>query len=289
MHQPKPDRKLPLRFRNPGAYQNKLRPSKLVLDRQQFPAQPNQSLIDSMRVLQALVFHNRPMSGVEIARELEIEPVRAHRLLKTLSVLGMAFQTPRRRFTAGPGMHVLAAQSLLNSDLATAARAPLDELHLATGLQVAMGMLWQDYVSYIYHASPDLPLEAAPGQVSIFPASQSSLGQILMSDLDERQVREIYHQREIPGYEETGIMGLLEDLRLVRRRGYARVERKTETGRITIAIRVVSRPFAAIGVGGDIPSGLTASIVAQLTSTAEAIGSAMEEPPATRRPRSIEQ
>jgi DNA-binding IclR family transcriptional regulator len=270
---------LPLRFRASVQQLDQLRPSQLVLDASRQPSQPNQSVMDAVRVLQAVTFHSRAVSASEIARELGIEVTRAHRLLRTLSLLGMTHQTRRKRFTPGPAMHVLATQALLNSDLASAARAPLDELHRKTGLEVAMGMLWQDYVSYIYHAAPDMPLEAAPGNVSIFPASYSSLGRVLMSELPEEQVRLIYANRPIVGYEDGGVEALLKDLRAARSAGFARAERQTTTGRVTIAIHVPGRPFAAIGIGGEISESQTAQMLALLQETAIRIDAATEDDP----------
>lgn len=268
---------LPYRFRRRAELQDKLRPAQLVVDASRQPSQPNQSVVDAVRVLQAVTFHSRPVSASEIARELGIDVTRAHRLLRTLSLLGMTFQTRRKRFTPGPAMHVLATQALLNSDLAFAARGPLDALHTETGLEVAMGMLWQDYVSYIYHAAPDMPLEAAPGQVSIFPASYSSLGRVLLSDLPDEQVRLIYAARPVVGYEQGGVEALLSDLRAARAEGFARVERQTEmTGRVTIAVHLPSRPFAAVGIGGDLPPDATAATVGRLRRAAAEIDAALE-------------
>jgi DNA-binding IclR family transcriptional regulator len=268
---------LPFRFRHRDEVQDKLRPGgRIVVDAARVPSQPNQSVMDAVRLLQAVTFHSRAVSASEIARELGIEVTRAHRLLRTLSLLGMTFQTRKKRFTPGPAMHVLATQALLNSDLAYAARGPLDSLHQETGLEVAMGMLWQDYVSYIYHASPDMPIEAAAGQVSIFPASYSSLGRILMSSLPEEQVRAIYADRKIVGYEDAGIDALLDDLRTARADGFARVERKTLTGRVTIAICLPSRPFAAIGVGGEIAPEQTQTLLAKLRRAAAQIDAELD-------------
>jgi DNA-binding IclR family transcriptional regulator len=284
MGQSKPKKTfLPVRFRKLKEFRGQLRPAPpLVVDRERGPAQPNQSLIDSMQVLQALVFSDRPLPAADIGRQLGLDPTRAHRLLRTLSLLGLAFQTKRKRFVTGPAMHVLAAQSLLNSDLASAARGPLDLLHRETELEVVLGMLWQDYVSYLYHAAPDMPLEAAPGNVSMFPASLSSLGRVLMSSLPDEQVREIYRGRPIPGYDDAnddpaGIERLIKALDAARADGFARVERVgVSTGRVSIAIHLPSRPFAAIGIGGEISRAQTPKLLEKLRHAAAAIDATLE-------------
>ena len=78
-------------------------------------AQPNQSLIDGIAVLQALAVSPDPVGGRELARRLGFEPTRVNRLLKTLAYLNIARQTADRRYAPGPGMTVLAAQSLFAS------------------------------------------------------------------------------------------------------------------------------------------------------------------------------
>lgn len=268
---------LPLRYRQADDGRGKLRAGSIFLDVNRVPSQPNQSLMDAVRVLQVVVFRAQPVAASDVARELNIDVTRAHRLLRTLSLLGMTHQTQRKRFTPGPAMHVLAAQSLLNSDLPFAARGPLDEVAQSTGLEVAMGMLWQEYVSYIYHAAPDFPIESAAGNVSIFPASYSSLGRVLMSELPEAHVRQMYADRPIVGYEQSGIEALLVDLRQAKADGFARVERKTQTGRVTIAIHVPSRPFAAIGIGGEISEAATPGLVEVLRSAARQIDAVLEQ------------
>ena len=80
-------------------------------------AQPNKSLIDGITTLQALATSPDPVGCRELARRLDIDPIKVNRLLKTLAYLGIARQTADRKYTAGPGMHVLAAQSLFASGL----------------------------------------------------------------------------------------------------------------------------------------------------------------------------
>src|SRR5690348_18426155 len=78
-------------------------------------SQPNQSLIDGIATLQALATSSEPAGCRELARRLGIDATKVNRLLKTLAYLGIARQTADRKYAPGPGMHVLAAQSLFAS------------------------------------------------------------------------------------------------------------------------------------------------------------------------------
>src|SRR5687767_1336816 len=118
------------------------------------PAQPNQSLIDGLTVLQALAVAAGPVGGRALARELNLEPTRVNRLLKTLAFLGMAEQTSDRKYFPGPGMHILAARALYGSGLVTRAMPYLEQLVARYDRVVALGVLWRDQVSYLYHWQP---------------------------------------------------------------------------------------------------------------------------------------
>jgi DNA-binding IclR family transcriptional regulator len=117
------------------------------------PAQPNQSLIDGLSCLQALASAGKPVGSRQMARELKLEATRVNRLLKTLAHLGIAQQTPDKQYIPGPAMHVLAAQAMFGSGLLHRALEPLESLRRFK-LAVAMGVLWRDHVSYLYHGGP---------------------------------------------------------------------------------------------------------------------------------------
>ena len=96
----------------------------------ELPAQPVKGLQDGIIVLQQLANMREPVSGLELSRELGIEKTRVNRILKTLTSLGIAYRTGSRKYTSGPGMHVLAAQSLAASGLFRASIKHLEELDI---------------------------------------------------------------------------------------------------------------------------------------------------------------
>lgn len=90
-------------------------------------AQANQSIIDGISVLQALAMSEEPVGSRELSRRLDMETTRVNRLLKTLAYIGITQQTANRKYVPGPGMHVLATQSLYASRLLRCAIAPLEK------------------------------------------------------------------------------------------------------------------------------------------------------------------
>lgn len=134
--------------------------------------QPNQSLIDGIATLQALATLPEPIGCRELGRQIGLDPTKVNRLLKTLTYLGIARQAGNRKYTAGPGMHVLTAQSLFASGPISHALPTLEQLR-KHGHTVAFGVLWNNSVSYLYHAPPGLESSAASGRIGLLPASRS--------------------------------------------------------------------------------------------------------------------
>lgn len=213
------------------------------------PAQPNQSLIDGLAVLQALTAAGEPVGGRALARQLDLEPTRTNRLLKTLAHLGLAQQGPDRRYAAGPAVHVLAAQSLRASGLVSRAIEPLRRL-ASFDCIVAMGVLWRTEVCYIYFATPGATVEQALGSRDPHPATTSGLGLAMLAGLTDAEVRRRYKGKSIPGYPSTG--ALLKHLNQVRADGFAVSTINRAKGQATIATSVGQPAYAAIGLAGDL-------------------------------------
>ena len=230
-------------------------------------AQPNQSLIDGITILQAVAVSKEPVGCRELARHLGYETSRVNRLLKTLAYLGIVRQTANRKYTPGPGMHVLAAQSLYASGFIQRAMPTLESLqHL--GLTTAMGVLWKTNVSFLYHARPGMKTTEGMGRIGLYPATSSGIGIVLLAAYDDDHVRELYPDDQIPGFPK-GFESLMSEIRHVRTRGYARLCVKPEVDQFTVAITVGNPIYAAIGLSGWIPEGNTESVVLALKKAAD--------------------
>lgn len=234
--------------------------------RQKLNAQPNQSLIDGITTLQALAVSPEPVGNRELARQLGFNPTRVNRLLKTLAYLGIARQTANRKYTSGPGMHVLAAQSLFASKIVQTALPELEKLR-RFGLTIAMGVLWNDSVSYLFHAPPGIDTSQGLGRVGLLPASSSGIGMALLAEQDDEHLAEMFEDREISDFS-GGFAELMAAVAQVREQTYARVRVGENHDRHTIAIPVSRPAFAAIGLSGWIPEENTGAIVEALREAA---------------------
>lgn len=240
---------------------------------QKTKSQLNQSLIDGVATLQELALSKEPIGCRELARRLHMDPTRVNRLLITLEHLGIARKTIKRKYTAGSGMHVLAAQSLFASGLINHAIKPLETLQKYR-LTIALGMLWRDHVSYLYHAHPGMSSTEAIGRIGLYPASSGGVGLALLSQMSEQTIRETYQYIEdIPHYPD-GIESLLVAVEETKKQGYSYVE--TDKENYTLAITIGDPVSCAIGVSGWIPKSLVDEILPNLKNVAQQIEKDMQ-------------
>jgi DNA-binding IclR family transcriptional regulator len=209
------------------------------------PAQPNRSLIDGLAVLQALASSDEPIGSRELARRLGLETTRANRLLKTLAHLGIADQDADRRYRAGPGMHVLAAQALHGSGLVHRGLHALADLRREEDLVVALVCRWRDRCSYLICSMPGTSLAEGIGRVAWFPARRSSAGLVIMADDPELA--------DDPDLAET------------RARGYGRLPNDDE---VSIAVAVGRPAYAGIAVAGKIDAKREQALLPRLRAAA---------------------
>jgi len=233
-------------------------------------AQPNQSLIDGILTLQALASASEPVGCRELARQLGANTTRVNRLLKTLAYMGIVRQTSDRKYAPGPGMHVLAAQSLFASGLIRRALPELERLR-RFGHTVAMGVLWNDSVSYLFHAPPGIEAARGLGRIGLLPATTSGIGIVLLAQLPDDEVREIYADRDIPMFAD-GVDSLLDTLRRTRKQGYARVHVADDRDHHIVAVASGEPVVAGLAMSGWIPESATAELVEALRLAALEIG-----------------
>jgi len=142
------------------------------------PAQPNQSIIAGITVLQEVVAADRAIGSRELSRRLGIDHSRANRILGTLVHMGMLRRDERRKYRVGPGIHVLSAQSLRASGLVPASIGALTRLQ-RLGATVALGTVWRDVVCYLIHARPGVDPASTVGAHETFPADDSVIGALM--------------------------------------------------------------------------------------------------------------
>jgi DNA-binding IclR family transcriptional regulator len=109
-----------------------------------------------------------------------INTTRVNRLLMTMASIGLTMQDAQRRYLPGPGIHALAAQAIRGSALFSHA-LPLLERYAPKDIVVAMGVLWEDQVIYVYHSEPGSQVSQALAGFHMLPAWQSVIGMSLLA------------------------------------------------------------------------------------------------------------
>lgn len=142
------------------------------------PAQPNQSIMNGMKCLEEIAALTEPIGSRELSRLLNEEPTKINRILGTLCHLGYVEKTDNNKYKVGPAIHIMASLTLSSSKLLHHAFEPLKEL-LKSELTVALGVLWKNQVSYIFHGDSKMPFEQCIGSRGLFPEEKSSIGTMI--------------------------------------------------------------------------------------------------------------
>lgn len=234
------------------------------------PKQPNKSLIDGIACLQGVASRSEYVGVSELSQVLNLEQTKVHRLLKTLAHLGFTQQNSSRKYGPGPAIYALAAQTLYASHFIRDALGPLEELRAKQPHIVAMGVVWNRRVNYLYHAKRGTPLEQAIGTFGTWQSADSGIGLAVMASLDNEEIQRLYEGRELEFYED-GLKGLKTRLAEVRKAGHAKVETHSGHLNTTIALPLKSNPIVGVGVSGRIKEGQMAKVLEMLRNTVAAI------------------
>lgn len=216
-------------------------------------------LIDGLEVLRELAISREALSCKHISEKLGFEMTRINRILKTLDYMGLAYRDKSRHYLAGPGIHVLAVQSMIGSGLLRRALPVLEGLGKYK-LTVALGVLWRDSVSYLYHNSAArLNTFDAIGSLAVHPAETSSIGIALLSELDDEDISILYKEREAP----------FNAIHKCRADGFSCIVNSKE--QFSLAVKLGNPAYGAIALSGINPSENVSQYVQILNESARKI------------------
>lgn len=185
-------------------------------------AQKNKSIEDVLTVLLEIAGSTEPGGSRELARRLNMDPTRTNRFLRTLKDAGFLLQDEQRKYYSGPGMKVLAAQAIHGSIFLRCA-LPVIEKFGKQDFIVALGTLHLDRVCYLYHAGKGMSFAEGIGRSDIHPATSSSIGLVMLAEMNDEDIRKLYSNRELTGYFKT-VDALIVKLDEIRKAGYCMVE-----------------------------------------------------------------
>lgn len=222
----------------------------------------------------------------EIAERLGVARSTAHRLLAMLVYRDFAVQDEDRTYRAGPVLELAAHSQSLVSRLRAAAlphlRRVVDLLDETANLIVRTG----DTARFIAGVECGQALRVGSREGMVFPAHRTTAGLLLLADLTDEELDEVYAEeryRERPA-ERPDLRRLREELRRLRRNGFAVNQERSERGLVAVGVPVRDRDGTAL-------AGLSVSMpgvrydphrLRPLVATLDAAARALERDLATR-------
>ncbi|HLS19599.1 MAG TPA: IclR family transcriptional regulator [Paracoccaceae bacterium] len=211
--------------------------------------QRNQSVQRALQILRHLSLRGEPVGVREIARHFNYSPSIAQRLLSTMAEEGFVERTPDTgRYVIGHGAFQVGSAFISRSDLLSAAMPELRQLS-ERGVTGFLGILRDDRVIYMAAVQGSGPIAVRTEiGTAAFPHT-TALGKVLIADLEEGAIRAMLGDAltSMTDRSLTSIEKLLEQLRDVRKRGYAINEGENRQGVHSIGAPVRDSSNAVIG------------------------------------------
>jgi DNA-binding IclR family transcriptional regulator len=233
-----------------------------------------QALDRAVDILNCFQIGQPELNVRDIAERTGLHKSTAHRILMALQHNGLVEQDPRSgRYHLGLQLVKLGEHALQRLDVRMIAHPQLEDLAAQTRETVHLAVLDGDQVVMLDRVEGQhaLSTPSLPGR--LFPAHSTSLGKAILAGLDDVEVRRLLGSRTLKRHTAKTLQSvdaLLDDLRGVRRRGYAVTDEELELGLCTAGAAIRDRSgavVAAISVGGP-----TARLRgSRLTAVAEAV------------------
>ncbi|MFC4499264.1 MULTISPECIES: IclR family transcriptional regulator [Streptomyces] len=233
--------------------------------------------VDHALHLAILLQQEGPLRVSDAADRLGVSPSTAHRLLAMLVYRGFAEQRPDRRYEAGDVLRPAAATQAPVALLREAALPHMRELVERVQESVNLMVLAGAQTRFIATAESAQVLRVGSRAGRVLPAHLTSGGKTLLAALPPHEVTALYE-----GDTEVDLPRLRRELALVRRRGFAINDQRTETGLTALAVPLRApdgSPLAAIALA--LPSARfhrdrVTEWVSALSATAAAITRALD-------------
>lgn len=216
------------------------------------PRYPIESVDNALRLL--LLFAEKPRIRITDASEyLEVASSTAHRLLAMLQYRGFVQQDATRAYEPGPVLRNLAGAGQRQQDLSEVSRPVLERLQQDLNGAIQLGRLEGRtvvYVDAVYGGSILPPTRAVP-------AHCTSLGKVMLSQLDPDELRALYPQERLEQLTCRSISSrsqLEADLLLARRRGFAVSDQEFQDGVASVAVALPGLGGTRYGVTAALPS-----------------------------------
>jgi len=223
------------------------------------PQYPIESAGNALRLL--MMFRESPQVRLADARdELGVAHSTAHRLMAMLVYYNFVRQDPvSRAYVAGPMLVEVGLSVVRSMDIRTAAHDVLEALSAETGETAHLAVLEGGNVRFLDGVESSRALRVAGRTGRTLPAYSTSVGKVLLAELDTTQLHKIYPNEELPERPTSKTLrtrsDLITQLEKVRRLGYSLNSNESEDGvsSVGVMVRHPSRgPIAALSLAAPV-------------------------------------
>ena len=208
------------------------------------PQYPIESVDNALKVL-LLLGERDELRLTEVAEYLHVATSTAHRLLAMLLYRGFVRQDPRTRaYLPGTALTGVAFSILQRFDVRGVLRPFLESLNRDLAETVHLAILDGTAVRFIDAIESPQATRVASRAGKLMPASCTSTGKALLSELPAGDLERLYPGEELPSLTPNSIStrsALEKELETVRRLGYATSNQESEDGVCSVAVALPAR------------------------------------------------
>jgi IclR family transcriptional regulator, acetate operon repressor len=217
------------------------------------PRYPIESVDNALKLLP--LFAEQPRVRLtEVSQYLEVASSTAHRLLAMLQYRGYVQQDPTRAYEAGPVLRRLGAAAKREKDLTDVARPVLERLHAELAGATTLGKLDGQHVVYVDQVADR---KVAPLPSGSIPAHCTSVGKMILSQLEPDELRERYPDERLDQFTTRSISSrsaLEAELQLARVRGFAVADEELLLGVASVAVALPGLGSVRYGMCAALPA-----------------------------------
>lgn len=197
-----------------------------------------QSVYRALSILQAFSVRRPTLTGAEVAARFGYSVPTAHRLLRALEAERfLVFDRRCRAYRPGPEILRLSGVMLQQDAVVAQTQASQQRLRALTGETVALFWRLGNQCTCVQETPSPSPARVQVGVGAEYPLSRGAAGKALLLSLDERGVRELLAEPDVPA-PQRGVEALLADLAIGRERGYVVSADETIEGAVSVAAPV---------------------------------------------------
>lgn len=216
------------------------------------------SLARGLQILELLTSEPQGLTHSEISHRLRLPKSSTTNLLRALTASGYVRQAPNRRYRLSLRLIELGNAVLRGVALRDVARPLLERLVQETGLTAHLAVLDGDEAVYVERVAPQGFIQMHTWVGRRMDTHCTSVGKALIAYLPAEELKTLFAVRGLPRHTPRTITSrrrLVDDLALVRRRGYAVDDEENNLGVRCLAAPVLSRTgeaVVAVGATGTV-------------------------------------